>query len=113
MNIDELSPAYIGEDKIGLSLDVSTTPALAMKAVQVNVDYTDAEGGVALPLDMIVQGPTEDGYIERTFRRFRPNTLSFVPATAGEHLVLLREQAHNRWVGRLRVTVQGDSFSKG
>lgn len=113
MNIDQLSPATIGEDKIALSLDASTNPATALRAVQVNVDYSAAgEAGIALPLDLIVQGPTEDGYIERTFRRFKPSTISFVPLAAGEHLVLLREQAHNRWVGRLRINVVGDPFQK-
>jgi hypothetical protein len=113
MNIDELSPATIGEDKIVLVLDSSTDPATALKAVQVNVDYSaTGNAGIALPLDMIVQGPTEESYIERTFRRFKPNTLSFVPIAAGEYLVLLREQAHNRWVGRLRLTVVGDPFQK-
>jgi hypothetical protein len=112
MNIDELSPATIGEDKIALSLDPSTDPAQALKAVQINVDYSEAEGGVALPLDFIVQGPTEESYIGRTFRRFRPSALSFVPVAAGEHLVLLREQGHNRWVGRLRITIVGDQFQK-
>lgn len=114
MNIDELSPATIGEDKIVLTLDPSTDPATALKAVQVNVDYSkaDLDGGIALPLDMIIQGPTEESYIARTFRRFVPRTLSFIPLAAGTHLVLLREQAHNRWVGRLRVTVIGDPFQK-
>lgn len=111
MNIDDLSPATIGEDKIALTVDPSTDPPTALRAVQINVDYAATEPfGVALPLDMIVQGPTEDSYVERTFRRFKPTTLSFVPLAAGEHLVLLRETAHNRWIGRLRITVVGDRF---
>jgi hypothetical protein len=112
MNIDELSPATIGEDKIVLAVDPSTDPPTALKAVQINVDYgkADAEGGVALPLDLIIQGPTQESYIARTYRRFVPKTLSFVPIAAGVHLVLLREQAHNRWVGRLRIVVIGDFF---
>ena len=113
MNIDDLSPATIGEDKITLSVDASTDPPTALKAVQIDVDYSAAAPfGIELPLDMIVQGPTEDCYIERTFRRFVPNTLSFVPLAAGEYLVVLREVAHNRWVGRLRFTVVGDRFQK-
>src|SRR3954469_2636970 len=113
MNIDELSPATIGEDKISLTIDPSTDPPTALKAVQVNVDYSAADPfGVELPLNMIVQGPTAESYIERTFRRFVPNTLSFVPLAAGEYLVVLREVAHNRWVGRLRFTVVGDRFQK-
>lgn len=113
MNIEELSPATIGEDKIALTVDPSTSPPTALKALQINVDYSACEpAGVALPLDMIVQGPTEASYIERTYRRYKPLTLNFIPFEAGVYLVLLREVAHNRWVGRLRVTVAGDPFQK-
>jgi len=113
MNIDELSPPTIGEDKIVLVLDASTVAPQVFHAVQINVDYSNTlPEGVALPLDMIVQGPDADSYKERVFRKYKPQTLSFVPLAAGEHLVLLREQAHNRWVGRIVVTVLGDPFQK-
>lgn len=112
MNIDELSPATIGEEKITLQLDPGTN-AKVFSVVQVNVDYSPAEpAGVAVPLDFIIQGPSVSSYRERVFRRSRPNTLSFVPIEAGEHLVLLREQAHNRWIGRLIVTIAGDPFQQ-
>jgi hypothetical protein len=112
MNLDELSPATIGEEKITLTLDPLTTPKV-FSVVQVNVDYSSAEpSGIALPLDMIVQGPTAVSYLERVFRRSRPSALSFIPNEAGQYLVLLREQAHNRWIGRLLVTVAGDPFQQ-
>lgn len=114
MNIDEFSPATVGEEMIALTLDSSTPTPKVFLIVQVNVDYSDAldAGGPALPLDFIVQGPSAVSYKENVFRRFLPRTLSFVPIEAGEHLVLLREQAHNRWIGRLRVIVAGDPFQK-
>lgn len=113
MNIDELSPATIGEDKIVLTLDPSTPSPQVFKIVQIDIDYSSTlPAGVALPLDFIVQGPNQDSYKDRVFRRFKPTTLSFVPIEAGDHLVLLREQAHNRWIGRLIVTVAGDPFQK-
>ncbi len=112
MHLDELSPATIGEDKITLTLD-PLTPAKVFGVVQVDIDYTAAlPSGVALPLDFIVQGPGPDSYKERVFRRFLPQQLSFVPIEAGDHLILLREQAHNRWIGRLIVTVAGDPFQQ-
>ncbi len=113
MNIDQLSPAYIGEDKITLELDPSTSSPRVFQSVQVNVDYSPADpSGVVLPLELIVQGPTKASFIEKVFRKFAPENISFKPIAAGEHLILLREVAHNRWVGRLRIQVSGDSFEQ-
>ena len=111
MDIDELSPANIGEEKITITLDPGIAPKV-FGIVQCNIDYSAAPGGVVLPLDFIVQGPTAISYLERVFRRSLPSTLSFVPNESGDHLVLLREQAHNRWIGRLIVTVAGDPFQQ-
>jgi hypothetical protein len=113
MNLDELSPATIGEDKIGLTQDVSTIAQVG-KVLQIDVDYSavDLIGGVSLPIDVIVQGPTEAGFLARVYRNYKPVSISFVPVEAGDHLVLIREQAHNRWVGRLIVTVAGDPFQQ-
>jgi hypothetical protein len=36
--------------------------------------------------------------------------ISFRPRGAGRYLVLLREQSHNRWQGRLEVEVTGEQF---
>ena len=112
MDIDELSPAMIGEERISITLDPSTTPKV-FGIVQCAVNYAPAApNGIALPLDFIIQGPTAVSYRERVFRRSRPSTLSFVPVESGPHLVLLREQAHNRWIGRLIVEVAGDPFQQ-
>lgn len=109
MDIDTLSPAYVGEDRIKLSLDPASSPVLVGKAVAILVDYSACEPeGTGLPLDLIVQGPSYTSYREKVFRRYRPERVAFVPSEAGEHLVLLREQHHNRWFGSLRVTVVGD-----
>lgn len=113
MKIDDFSPAYIGEDKIVLSLDASTPTPKVFTSVQVAIDYSSAEPeGVVLPLELIIQGPTEASFVEKTYRKFRPDSISFKPIAAGEHLVLLREVAHNRWVGRLRIEVVGDQFER-
>ncbi len=113
MKIDDFSPAYIGEDVIVLSLDPSTPEPKVFTSVQIAIDYSGAEpSGVALPLELIIQGPTAASFVEKTYRKTRPASVSFRPLAAGEHLVLLREVAHNRWVGRLRVEVTGDSFEK-
>ncbi len=112
MILDELSPPTIGEEKIAITLDPGAAPKV-FGVVQCDVDYSSTlPGGVTLPLDFIVQGPTAISYRERVFRRSLPGTLSFVPVESGPHLVLLREQAHNRWIGRLIVNVAGDPFQQ-
>ena len=106
--VDQMSPDYVGEDRITLSLDTSTSPARALSPVQINVDYALAEPqGASLPLELIVNGPT---YLRKLFRTVRPPFFVFIPELPGEHLVLLRETGHNRWVGRLLVEVVGDRF---
>jgi hypothetical protein len=113
MKIDDFSPAYIGEDKIILTLDQASSSPRVFSSIQVNIDYSETlPEGVAMPLELIVQGPTEAGFVERTYRKFKPESVSFKPIAAGEYLVLLREVAHNRWVGRLRFVVTGDEFER-
>lgn len=109
MNIDELSPAYVGEDRIKLSVDPNTDPPTVGKVVAIYIDYDACDPeGASLPFDFIVQGPTYTSYIERTYRRRRPVRLAFIPSEVGSHLILLREQRHNRWFGRLVIDVKGD-----
>lgn len=113
MNIDQFSPAYIGEDKIALTLDPASTSPRVFASIQILVDYDGADpAGVVLPLELIIQGPTPASFSQKVFRKTKPNSVSFRPIAAGEHLVLLREVAHNRWVGRLRVQVSGDQFER-
>jgi hypothetical protein len=109
MNIDELSPAYVGEDRIRLTLDPNTDPPTVGRVVTVIVDYSACDPqGVNLPIDFIVQGPSATSYRSKVLRRKRPTRLSFIPSESGSHLLLIREQTHNRWFGKLVLTVAGD-----
>lgn len=109
MNIDRLSPATIGEDKIVCKLD-SASLVLVGYTVQVSFDYSKClPEGASLPLEVIVQGPTEASYLAKMYRSLRPVQFSFIPSEVGEHLVLIREVAHNRWTGQLRIVVAGDT----
>ena len=116
--IDKLSPVYIGEDRFGLTLDPISDPPLVGRQITVNVDYSDAgDDGVELPLEFIVQpgfdgGGPGNGYKRVWFSRVAPSTLTFVAPAAGQFLLLLKEVYHNRWQGRLIVTVQGDKYAK-
>ena len=110
MNIDELSPATIGEDKFVLTLDPISDPPRVGYAVQVNVDYTGTgANGASPPILFGVQGRTAKSFVERIFRRRLPRQITFIPVASGEHVILVQELRHNRWQGRLHITVVGDS----
>jgi hypothetical protein len=107
-NLDELSPRYLGEDRIGLELAAEQNP-IAGRAVSIVVDYTAlAPYQAKLPLEMVVQASAPESYQRRIFSRLRPTALTFVPREGGTHSVVLRELGHNRWWGKLRVSVQGE-----
>lgn len=104
--IDRISPAYIGEARIGLTASPSPT---AYAPVVVTVDYTRcAPTGLVLPLELLIQAPSEGNVIRRYFRRTLPPTISFTPPEGGRWGVLLREVAHNRWKGTLSLDVIGE-----
>ena len=111
---DMISPAYVGEDRLGVEVDSLTRP-YALQPLTVNFDYSQADPvGVRLPIEVVVQPPTTDGsgYLRRVFRRVVPPSFTFVPIAAGPHLILIREVGHNRWLGRLVVSVVGDRMSE-
>jgi hypothetical protein len=107
-NLDELSPRYLGEDRIGLELAAEQNP-IAGRSVSIVVDYTAlAPYGAELPLEMIVQASAPESYQRRVFSRLRPTALIFIPREGGTHSVVLRELGHNRWWGKLRIGVAGE-----
>ena len=107
--VEELSPAYVGEDRITLQLDASTQSPRANSSVVVLIDYSPAApAGVVLPLELLIQAPSAGNVVRKVFRRIAPITITFTPREGGLHGVLLRELGHNRWQGRLRVQVAGD-----
>jgi len=114
---DILSPDYVGEDRITVSVDEASRPLMAYKPVTLNLDYADTgDEGAVVPIELIVQpksgaGGTEGGYVNKVFRSTPPTTFTFAPQGAGDYLIVIREVAHNRWQGRLIITVGGDKFS--
>lgn len=105
--LDEISPLYLGEDRIDLAVAVGSE-LRAYRSVVLTVDYERAEPeGVMLPLEMIVQGPSQGSYQRRVFSRLAPGALAFMAREGGSHLIILREVAHNRWFGRLVVSLTG------
>lgn len=110
MNLDEVSPAYVGEERIALQVDPSTD-ALVGRVVQVDLDYSGCDPeGPSLPLQLTIRPPDSKkaGAVTKTFRDRVPSQISFVPQQAGTHLVMVKELAHNRWIGRLSLEIAGD-----
>lgn len=110
--VEVIEPNYVGEDRIRLTLDDTSTEPRAFDSVLVQIDYSATlPQGVVPPLVMTVSAPTQGNFQERIFRRV-PKTLTFRPREGGEHLVTLRECWHNLWVGILRVQVLGESIQE-
>ena len=107
--VEEICPDTIGEDRFVLTLSSATPTPKAFGVVEILVDYAQAAPeGVVLPLELLVQAPSSSGFVRRYYRRTAPSSVTFVPKEGGPHLVVLREVGHNRWVGKLRVSVAGD-----
>jgi hypothetical protein len=114
--IDTISPVFIGEDKFTLTIDEASKPLLSYKPISINIDYSEAdlEGGVVLPIVIVVQPAFGDGtgYIRKTFSRSAPSSFSFfASAGAGDYLIVVKEYGHNQWQGRLVITVGGDNIA--
>lgn len=112
MTLDELCPSYVGEDRITLALSEDTLNPRAFSAVDVTIDYddADADGGVVLPLEVTVTAPSPSGFVKHTYRSNRPTLYTFKPREGGKHLVRVREIGHNRWFGALVIDVAGDKL---
>ena len=112
--VDEISPSYVGEDRIGLSLADPNQPIYVNTPIQVNIDYSGAAPeGLVLPLELSLSGPTEGQYQRTLYTTSKPAAVVLVPRVKGQHFILLRERFHNRWQGRLLVDVLGDDMELG
>lgn len=105
--IDELSPLYVGAERIALRpADADAVPR-AFDPYIVAVDYAACDPeGVVLPLEVIVTSPSRT---RRSLYRFlAPTELTVVPDEGGRWIVTLREVAHNQWWGRFAFDAVGD-----
>jgi len=113
--LNTISPTYIGQDKIGITVDAVSQPVMVSKIITLNFDYSETlPVGVVKPLKLHVQPAfgSGAGYQEFLFDLFVPNSFAFRVFAAGQYLVLLRELAHNQWQGRLLLDVKGDPFAQ-
>lgn len=108
--VDEVSPAYYGEDRIVLTLSPDTPSPAALDAVLIDVDYSAClPQGVVLPLEMLVTQQSGESTFQRSiFTLLAPSQLAFVPREGGRCLVRLGEKHHNRWFGSLEFDVSGE-----
>lgn len=107
--LDELSPAYYGEQRLRLTLSDPEQRLQAFTPVVIAVDYSAAlPAGIVLPLEFTVTGPSSSSAVHKTFRRFAPAELAFVPREGGSFLVKLSEADHNLWYGVLVIEITGD-----
>lgn len=114
--IDRLSPTYVGEDRIVLTVSQGSLPLLSYKFVTINIDYSETEPeGIVLPLISIIQPAFGDGtgYVRKVYRQAAPSSITFQASVgAGDYLVVLKEWGHNKWFGSIVVTVAGDDYSE-
>lgn len=106
--IDLIVPANIGAMNIKLKIARPFDPRRAFHAIDLDVELlADAlTSGLCLPLEMTVTAPS--GKLTRqVFDRVVPSQISFTPHEGGEHLVRLRETAHNAWFGVIVIEFAG------
>ena len=113
-SVDEISPTYVGEDRIVLTLSDPDTKILANVPFQVDVNYAAADPeGIILPLELVLHGPNAGDKQRVLFERAAPSSVLLVPRVRGRHTILLKELFHNRWQGRLTVNVEGEDLQTG
>lgn len=113
--LDLISPTNVGSDQISITLEEGVSP-VQNKAFTIFFDYSQAQdlGGLVLPIELIVQ-PLNldlDAYFKKVFRRSFPSSFSFSLPGAGDYLIVMRECFHNKFQGRLVITLSGDEFTK-
>jgi hypothetical protein len=106
---DDICPGYVGDALIGLQLADPIATRLPFEPVDVVVDWsrTEAFGGACLPIEVIVTDGSATRIDYRVAIFTLPGLVTFTPESSGVHTVLVREMAHNRWVGTLRVPIGG------
>ncbi len=109
---DDIAPEYVKARRLRLQLDPNTGTPRARQSIVIFVDYEDTlPEGIVLPLILEVQGPSTASYQRKEFLRTNPASLVVTPKEGGDHTVILREAAHNRWWGSVRFTATGDQLS--
>lgn len=113
--LDLISPNYVGEDRIAITVDPVSKPLTVGRIITLNFDYSATKPvGVVKPLKLILQPAFGDGagYQEVVFDRFVPSSYAFQVNGAGQYLAVIREVGHNLWQGRIVLDVAGDQYQE-
>ena len=106
-----LNPTYGEDARIVLTLGNPLAPVFPRRPCRVLIDASacDRNGGLQLPIEIIITGPRgESDFVRIVDRRTVRTSLTWTPKGAGRHTIVMREAAHNRWFGSLDVVVTGD-----
>lgn len=106
----KFAPDEMEQSLLRLTLADPDQKLAAHQPITIDVDYSATEpAGVQLPLVLtVVSGSSPQSFVRQLFRLVRPSSITFTPKEGGTHLVRLGELHHNRWQGKLRLTVEGD-----
>lgn len=105
MSIDDISPEYVGERRIDLSLAELNPKPGDVVVVRVSYARTLPEG-VVPPLEAVVIRSTDGVVVMRRAYSLPPEFFDFVPEEAGAYMARLGEAFHNRWAGVLEFEVR-------
>ena len=108
--LDEICPPYVADSLIALQLSSDTLEPRAFGVVDVLFDFSacDVNGGIVLPLELLVTAPSPENFRRVFFRHQPPALFTFRPQEAGRHLVRIAEVFHNRAWGALLINVGGE-----
>lgn len=111
--LDELCPPYLKDQRFSLQLAPDQATPTAGRALRILCSYTNSlPQGPVCPLIFEAKGPSSLGYERRVYTT-PPTWIVWRPREGGLHQLTLREDAHNRWFGVLKVEVAGESLSVG
>lgn len=103
--LEELAESRVRSRKIKLA-PAQQVQIQANRSFVLSVDYSDtAPEGISLPLILEVTGPGT--YRRRDFLLVAPQSIVITPQEGGDHMVTLREFAHNKWFGSYGFTAEG------
>lgn len=110
-SVDRIIAGDVGEELFDLRVTSHPRGAViaTFETVVVAVDYARAGAvGPVLPLEVLVTTLADRRAHERARHvSVAPSQVILRPTEAGEWLVVVREIAHNRWWGALRLSVVG------
>jgi len=111
--LEDVCPSYVGARLIDLQLVKALETPLARLPVLIRIATLEEAStiGLMLPLELRVTAPSPSGFIRHVFTRIVPTQFAITPREGGNHLVSLRELAHNRWCGSLVIAVRGDALT--